>query len=208
MQPLIDQLPQDLSPAHRERVVQLLRDNSDIFSWHKFDLKCTDLIGVRIPTGDAQPYAEGLRSQPRAYLQAIDDEIAQLLKADVIEPANSSWISNIVCVKKNNGDLIQAEISIRKLPDGNYMGSVRDITEDLQHQQEKEDLLKQVMTSQKMEAVGRLARGLVHDFNNSLASIIGYSEFLVQDLLLHHSLEHGLLHLWRFCCPIFKSLMA
>jgi len=85
-------------------------------------------------------------------------------------------------LKKNNGDLIQAEISIRKLPDGNYMGSVRDITEDLRHQQEKEDLLKQVMTSQKMEAVGRLARGLVHDFNNSLASIIGYSEFLVQDL--------------------------
>jgi CheY-like chemotaxis protein len=36
--------------------------------------------------------------------------------------------------------------------------------------------------SLKMEALGRMTRGLVHDFNNSLASIMGYAEFLVADL--------------------------
>lgn len=36
--------------------------------------------------------------------------------------------------------------------------------------------------SVKMEELGRMTRGLVHDFNNSLASIMGYADFLVADL--------------------------
>ena len=36
--------------------------------------------------------------------------------------------------------------------------------------------------TEKMAALGRMTRGLVHDFNNSLASIMGYAEFLVSDL--------------------------
>lgn len=33
-----------------------------------------------------------------------------------------------------------------------------------------------------MEALGRMTRGLIHDINNSLASIMGYADFLVTDL--------------------------
>ena len=36
--------------------------------------------------------------------------------------------------------------------------------------------------SKKMETLGRMTRGLVHDFNNSLASIMGYADFLISDL--------------------------
>lgn len=36
--------------------------------------------------------------------------------------------------------------------------------------------------TEKMAALGRMTRGLIHDFNNSLASIMGYAEFLVTDL--------------------------
>jgi hypothetical protein len=74
--------------------------NKDVFSSHKYDLGCTDLIEVRIPTGNAKPHAEGLRSHPRAYLDLIDAEIEAMRQADVIEPAQSSWNANIVCVKK------------------------------------------------------------------------------------------------------------
>lgn len=91
-----------------------MRDNADVFSKHKFDLGCTDLVQVRIPTGDAKPHAEGLRSHPRAYLDAIDQEIQQMLDADVIEPACSSWNANIVCVKKRNGD-VRICVDMRKL---------------------------------------------------------------------------------------------
>src|SRR5207244_4593182 len=54
-------------------------------------------------------------------------------------------------------------------------GSWVDITE-------RKALEMQLLQAQKMEAVGLLAGGVAHDFNNVLTAIAGYAELLREDL--------------------------
>lgn len=57
--------------------------------------------------------------------------------------------------------------------------AVRDIEKRKRDEAERKDLQRQLVLSQKMEAIGRLSAGVAHDFNNCLLAIFGYSDLLL-----------------------------
>jgi PAS domain S-box-containing protein len=57
-----------------------------------------------------------------------------------------------------------------------------DVTEQKKAEEEKALLESQLTQAQKMEAIGTLAGGVAHDFNNMLSVILGYSEMIMATL--------------------------
>jgi PAS domain S-box-containing protein len=61
-------------------------------------------------------------------------------------------------------------------------GYTIDITDRVQAEADREKMREQLIQSQKLESVGRLAGGIAHDFNNMLSIILGYTELALQKL--------------------------
>ncbi len=77
---------------------------------------------------------------------------------------------------RKDGARLPVEVSAKRRPDGLIQAMVRDIT----NRKRAEEALKQsegrLRQSQKLEAVGQLAGGMAHDFNNVLQVIRGYTD--------------------------------
>lgn len=82
--------------------------------------------------------------------------------------------------KRKDGTLFHEEATISPVRSDsgkitNYVAVKRDITQEVEMQ-------KQLMHSQKIQAIGTLAGGIAHDFNNLLQITQGYSELLLSQM--------------------------
>ncbi len=128
---------------------------------------------------------EAINRLPRT--QAIGSSYFDLLAGD---PASAAWVEKVVAQGRSwhgpltrplsDGKPVELELTISpaKDPAGKLVGGLiteKDVTQE-------NALQRQVRQAQKMEALGTLAGGITHDFNNILGAIVVNTELALLDL--------------------------
>jgi PAS domain S-box-containing protein len=86
--------------------------------------------------------------------------------------------TDVTWVRKD-GSEIEVHLSARVVQNEDGSVGFEGIAEDITERRLLEDQLRR---AQKMEAIGRLARGVAHDFNNVLAAILGTADLMTFQL--------------------------
>ena len=106
-----------------------------------------------------------------------------------LEALGQAWSGRVEWPRPQGGTyLCETTITPVRDPGGrviNYVQVEHDITQEV-------DREGQLRRSQKMEAIGTLASGVAHDFNNILAAIMGYTELAGQELEPKHPVQSHL----------------
>ncbi len=84
---------------------------------------------------------------------------------------------------RKDGAVVHTILSTRlvRTPDGrpdHCLAQLQDVTERRRHDEEKARLAEQLRQAQKLEAIGRLAGGVAHDYNNLLTVQLGHLAML------------------------------
>ena len=122
--------------------------------------------------------------QPNASFWVHPEERAAMLE---IIRKNGKVLDYEVLLRRQDGSAVQVSTSSGYYRDQNgevqgVEGIIRDISERKRAEKEWKKLQEQLLQSQKMEAVGRLAGGVAHDFNNMLAVIMGRAELALMKI--------------------------
>jgi two-component system cell cycle sensor histidine kinase/response regulator CckA len=135
-------------------------------------------VGILVPAkqsdgADLSTLIQDIASHPEHYINNINENVCRDGRRVWM-----AWTHRVII----DGEGQVAEILA--------VGS--DITDRKRAEEERDRLQVQSIQNQKMEAVGRLAGGVAHDFNNMLGVIVGHTEMALVDAPPDSRLYHAL----------------
>jgi PAS domain S-box-containing protein len=118
------------------------------------------------------------------------------------------WSGHIVN-KKKSGKTCELKMTISPIRNHSdeiisFVAMIRDVTLEVRME-------KQILQSQKMEAIGTLAGGIAHDFNNILSAIMGYTELSLNELHQESTIRSRMEKVMKAChraADLVKQILA
>ena len=159
---LIENMNEGLLVVNTDRGIEYVNRRLCELSGYSFDeLVGTDLM--KLFDGENQ--------------QIIEEQLEKRRKGDC-EPYEVRW-------KTKGGESVTTIVSPAPLygEKGEYRGSfsvVTDISERIRNEEERRELQNQLIQTQKLDSLGRLAGGIAHDFNNILTVIMGQAQLALK----------------------------
>ncbi len=145
-----------------------------------------------------------LYESPRTWLDAIHaDDRARILHATETKQTRGDYDETYRILRPDN---TVRWIRDRAFPVYGTAGEVLRIVgtaEDITNRRQLEEQFRQ---AQKMEAIGQLAGGVAHDFNNILAAILGNTQLALADTAEKHPARESLEEIKKACVRA-KSLV-
>lgn len=174
-----------------------------------FANRCVSLLyGIEPTEMMGTTYVEHVHPDER---EASEQLLRRLIRGDI-----DSISVERHYLRNNGGDFWGFLNAKRHLDDKDRLLSIiiviTDVTELRAAQAERDVLQKKFNQAQKMEAIGRLAGGVAHDFNNKLSVIMGYAELLTMTATTLDEEQRGrldeILKAARHSSEITRQLLA
>jgi two-component system cell cycle sensor histidine kinase/response regulator CckA len=158
------------------------------------------LLGLK---GDETPSEEAFHRHVHPEdLERLLSKRAQAVERGVTDPVEFRLVSA-------DGTILNVELESQELRDSagallGFRGVVQDVTRRMALEQEQRQ-------AQKMEAIGRLAGGVAHDFNNYLMILMGQAELILSQLGPRHALApaaEAILNVGERCSALTSQLLT